>query len=153
MTAMDVFADYRRRGERIRTLEERIRRREATAEVKSSARSLEDGSRGGTDGGNRMLDYVGNIEALREELRACRSAREEDRLCALYLADMMPEAMGGVMTRAYLEEKAIRDIAREMCYSESHIKRLKREATAMCEQMQLMYWDRVHVPVVSRGEG
>lgn len=148
MTAMDVFEDYARRGSRIRALEERIRRWEAAAEA-SPTRQLGEGGRGSVDSGTRMLDYVGKIWELREELAASRKAREEDRICALYLAEMMPEALGGVMTRAFLEGMTAREIARDLGYSESHIKRLKREGREFCAKMQVLYWDRVHVPAVS----
>ena len=154
MTAMDIFRSYAGHGERIEDLEEMIRRREAVATGGTARPSSPDGgSRSSGDASMRLLDYVGNIEGLREELRTSRAALEEDKDCALYLTEMLPEPLGGVMARTYLEGKSAREVAEEMGYSVSHVKRLRREAERLCQGVRILSWDRKHVPVIAMPEG
>ena len=149
MTAMDVFVSYLRRGEQIEALEEKIRRREAVMTGGTARPSEPDGgSRGTDDASMRLLDYVGNIESLRKELSACQQAREEDKDCALYLTEMLPDPLGGVMMRIYVEDKSYREIADEIGYSVSHVKRLRRDAEKLCQSIRVVSWDRRHVPVL-----
>ena len=150
MTAMDVFRSYVARGERIEALEEKIRRRAAVMTGGTSRPSAaEGGGRGGGDASMRLLDYVGNIEALRAELRSAQTAREEEKACALYLTEMIPVALGDVMARVYLEGREYGDIAEELGYSVSHVKRLRRDAERLCRDIQIISWDRKHVPVLT----
>lgn len=153
MTAMDVFHDFLTHSARIEELEEMIRRRESAA-IGGGARPLttDGGSRSGGDASMRLLDYVGRVEELNEELRAIRQACEEEKNCALYLTELLPGAMGGVMARICLEGKTHRQVSEELHYSVSHVKRLRREAEKLCRDIQIISWDRWHVPVVALPE-
>lgn len=148
MTAMDVFISYAKHGEWIEELEEKIRRREAMATGSGSRPSDTEGRSSG-DASVRLLDYVGNVEELREKLKAAQAAREEDRGCAIYISEMLPGPMGGVMVRMCLEGKSAREAAEEMGYSVSHVKRLRREAEKLCGNIRIISWDRRHVPVLA----
>lgn len=148
MTAMDVFLSYQRRGRRIASLSEKIRRREAVA-TGATSRPSPAGGRTSTDESMRLLDYVGSVEALRQELTKQSQAMEEDKVCAAYLTELLPGPLGGVMMRAHIEGMALKDIAREMGFSVSYVKRLKRTAEETCEKIAILSWDRRHVPAVS----
>lgn len=150
---MDVFRSYVSEAERIESLEEMIRRREAAA-TGGGRRSRDPGagSRSTDDASMRLLDYVDNVERLRADLKRAKKRREEDKDCALYLTEMLPGPLGGVMARTYLEGKSAREAAEEMGYSVSHIKRLRRQAEKLCRGVRILSWDRKHVPVIAMPE-
>lgn len=149
MTALDVFMGYGGREKRIEDLEERIRRREAVATGGGVRAPDADGGRSGEDASMRLLDYVGNVEQLRAELQAARKERDEDKACAIYLTEMLPETMGKLMSRVYLEKQPLKTAAKAMGYSATHARRLLKEAEDICKGMQIVSWDRVHVPVLA----
>ena len=150
MTAYDIFRRYQTGGKKAEELTEMIRRREAMA-TGCGVRpvSSDGGGRGSRDASMRLLDYVGNIEELREKLRICLERREQDRMCCLYLAELLPEVHGGVMVRMVLEGKSLKETGVAMGYSGSHVRRLKKEADDMCRRIRIISWDRVHTPVIS----
>ena len=154
MNALDVFRAYAQDGERIAELEEMIRRREAVATGGGSRPVGQDGgSRSGQDASVRRLDYVGNVEQLRADRDTARGTRDEERACALYLPEMLQDPLGDVLSRVHREGRTVKDAARDMGYSVSHVRRLLKEAETMCKAMKIISWDRKHVPVLAMPDG
>ena len=153
MNALDVFRAYAQDGERMAELEEKIRRREAVAAGGTRPVAQDGGGRSSRDASMRLLDYVDNVEQLRTDLERVRGAREADRACALYLTEMLPDPLGDVLSRVHLEGRSVKEAAKDMGYSTSHVRRLLKEAETMCRAIQIISWDRKHVPVLAMPDG
>ena len=149
MTALDVFKRCESAKREIEALEEKIERRRAMAEGSGSVQpSADGGSRGSRDASMRLLDYVANLTELETRLTRRRQTLQEDTACCIYLAEQMEERYGRVMTRIYLEHKGLRACASEMGYSLSQMKRIRKAAEDLCQRMEILVWDRKHVPIM-----
>ena len=150
MTGLDIFARIRRADADMEELRERILRRESAIQGTTARPLSEDGGiRGSRDASMRMADYVGDVEQLRARLDDRIRMQTRDMSCALYLADMVPRQLAGVVCRYYLDRMTYKAIGEDMHYSESHIKRLKRDADKALKRILILQWDGTHVPLVS----
>lgn len=148
MTALDIFKECARMDARIARTQERIDRRKALA-TGCTARPLspDGGSFGSGDASARMLDYMADIQGLEEDKQYQISTRDAYRGCCLYLADLLEPTLAGVALRTYLEHKATGVIAGEISYSQATVRRYKKLADEALSRIEIMYWDRCHVPL------
>lgn len=148
MTGLDVFQECAAADTKIARTREKIERRRALASsCTTRPLSPAGGSSGSGDASMRMLNYVADIEALENDVRRQEAARDAYRGCCLYLAELLPDNLAGVALRYYLEHKGQKVIAAEMDYSQAHIKRLKRNADEELRRIEIIAWDRQHVPL------
>lgn len=153
MTALDVFRRCGNAEKEIAALEEKIERRRAMAEGNGSVQPNADGgSRGSRDASMRLLDYVANIAELEAKLERRRQAELEDKACCVYLAEQLEDRFGRAMLAVYVEHKGTKAAATEMGYSLSQFKRIRQGAEDICRRMDILIWDRKHVPLVSLRE-
>lgn len=155
MTALEVFERVLVADDDLKDIEDKIVRRRALA-VGTTARppSLNSGSGGGSsDASMRLLDYVGSIEELQKQYDARKKMKENDQACCVYLMEMLPSNLAGVMSRRYLERKSQKTCADELGYSVTTIRRMQREAEGICKQIQLTWWDGNHIPVTAIPDG
>lgn len=150
MTALDVFRRCAAADEEIERIRERIERREALA-TGATARPLspDGGGHGSGDASMRLLDYVGDVEQLREKLAKRTRQRDMDRACCVYLAEVMPAELGRVMLRLYMDGMRLDAIGAQEHCSLSTVKRLKRRAEALSARIDITWWDGVHVPITA----
>lgn len=152
MTAMDVFVRYADNRKAVARLEEKIERRRALATGDGSPRlSPDGGSRGSGDASMRLLDYVANVDELLDERNKAQKQMDADRACCVYLAETLDDNYAGVMLRCWLEGMGLKQVADDMGYSVSSIKRIKRAAEELLARIEILYWDGVNVPVLSVG--
>lgn len=151
MTAMEFIQHYEAVGEELMDVEEKIERRHALAK-RTTARplSLNKGSGTGSgDGSMRILEYMINVDDLEQKKEECEIKYANYRACCLYLAEMLPPALAGIITRRYLEMKSQQTCAEEMAYSITSIRRLQRQAEEILRDIVIVQWDGVHVPIVA----
>lgn len=154
MTALDIFRGCAALDEEIDSIRENIERRRALASG-CTVRPLspDGGSSGSRDASMRMLDYMAEVEKLEAKIEDKKALRESYRSCCFYLAELLVPTLAKVMLRFYLERKNIKRIAAEMKYSIATIKRYKRQAEDNLSLIEILYWDRVHVPMILLREG
>ena len=149
MTALDVFKRYKDADREIEGLEERIERRRALAEGNGSPKlDANGGGRGSRDASMRLLDYVGDLTELETKLARRKQLKGEDRLCCLYLAEQLEERYGKAMLLTYVEGMGLKETATRMGYSLSQVKRIRQTAEDMCRKIEILVWDREHVPLI-----
>lgn len=154
MTALDIFRGCAALDEEIDSTLENIERRRALASG-CTARPLspDGGSSGSGDASMRMLDYMEEIEKLEAEVDEKKALRERYRSCCFYLAELLSPTLAKVALRFYLERKTIKRVANELKYSYATIKRYKRQAEDNLRLIEILYWDKVHVPMILLREG
>ena len=150
MTALDIFREYGRAAKAAEAIGEKILRREAMA-TGATARPLspDGGGRGSGDASMRLVEYVGNIEDLRAQLRDAERRRENLAACCVYLAELLPTASGDYLLRRYVQRKSMGMIAREMGCSESTVKRIREEAERQAAGVVILRWDGEHLPILA----
>ena len=97
----------------------------------------------------RLLDYMSNVEDLEQKYSARQRMKENDLACCVYLLEILPPNLAGVMSRRYLEGKSQTICGEELGYSVTTIRRLQREAEEICRKIQLTWWDGNHIPVTA----
>lgn len=147
MTAMEMFEHYAAGEDALDEIRTKIERRRQMAGGCTSQSFDRAGDRSSGDASMRLLDYMNNIDALQKQLTHEESKRASDRACCVYLAEMLPEHLGQLMILRYLDSKTIRACANALHYSESHIRRLLNDAEDMCRNIELIWWDGIHIPV------
>jgi len=147
MTAMELFKHYAVGEDVLDEIRTKIERRKQMASGCTSQSFSSGGSRSSGDASMKILDYMNNIEALERQLADEERKRASDRACCVYLAELLPEKHGHLMILRYLDGKTIRACADTTHYSESHIRRLLNEAESMCRDIELTWWDGIHIPV------
>lgn len=154
MNALDIFRGCAALDEEIDSTRENIERRRALASG-CTARPLspDGGSSGSGDASMRMLDYMSEVEKLEAKIEEKKALRESYRSCCFYLAELLVPTLAKVVLRHYLEHKSIRQIANEIQYSYATVKRYKRQADDNLSLIEILYWDRVHVPMILLREG
>ncbi len=155
MTALEVFERFQAADAELSDIQEKIDRRQALA-TGTTGRPLSQnsGSSGGSgDASIRLLDYMSSVEDLERQLDARKAMKENDLACCVYLMEMLPPNLAGVMSRRYLECKSQRTCAEELGYSVTTIRRMQREAEGICQQIQLTWWDGKHIPVTVMPDG
>ena len=150
MTALDIFREYDRAAKAAEAIEEKIQRREAMA-TGATAKPLtaDGGSRGGGDASMRLAEYVGNIEDLREQLRAAKARLDDLKACCVYLAEQLPAASGDYLLRRYVGRLTLRACAKALNCSETQARRIREEAERAASALVVLAWDGKHVPVLS----
>lgn len=151
MTALEVFERVFAADSDIMDIQGKIDRRYALV-TGTTARPLSQntGSSGGSgDASMRLLDYMGNVEDLEAKLNDRKVMKENDLACCVYLLEMLPANLAGVMSRRYLEGKSQRTCADELGYSVTSIRRMQKEAEGICRQITLTWWDGKHIPVTA----
>lgn len=146
MTAMEMFEHYVSGEDTLDEIRTKIERRRQIA-AGCTSMSFSSGGRSSGDASMKLLDYMNNIETLERQLIDEERKRACDRICCVYLAEMLPEMYGQLMIFRYLDGKTIKACAEAMHYSESHIRRLLNEAETMCRNIELTWWDGIHIPV------
>lgn len=148
MTALDIFCECAAADKKIERLRERIERRKALASG-CTARPLspDGGSSGGSDASMRMLDYVAQIQGLEADIQRLAASREVCRSCCFYLADLLSDIAADVALSVYLEHKSINAIADAKGCSITTVKRYKRNADFELGRIEILHWDRQHVPL------
>ena len=147
MTAMDVFEHYAAGEDVLDEIRTKIERRRLMAGGCTSQSFDCDGGRSSGDASMKLLDYMDNIAALEKQLKREERKRASDRACCVYLAEMLPEQLGQLMIYRYLDGMTIRSCAEAIHYSESHVRRLLSDAETFCRNIELTWWDGIHVPV------
>lgn len=147
MTAMEMFEHFVAGEDVLDEIRTKIERRRQIAAGCTSQSFSSGGGRSSGDASMKLLDYMNNIETLERQLADEERKRACDRACCVYLAEMLPEVYGQLMIFRYLDGKTIRACADATHYSESHIRRLLNEAEAMCRDIELTWWDGIHIPV------
>ncbi len=151
MTALEVFERCARADNDIARIEEKIERRRALAMGCTAKPADSQGGGGSKDASMKLVDYMADLEALEDELQKRKNRKAMDIGCAVYLAEQLPDTMGSIMVRCFLCGQVLRDVAGDLGYSMSHIKRMKREAEQACRNIRITWWDGEHVPVLSDG--
>lgn len=149
MTALDIFEMYAGAAARVKEAQSVLDRRLAL--IDEGGRSPSSADAGDRDDGHPLLaEYVSDVGTLRERVDESRRQRDAIRACCIYLSEQLPALLGEVMIRTYVEGLSLSGCGRAMSYSTSQIKRLKREAVAMCRDgLRVISWDGEHVPIVS----
>lgn len=148
MTALDIFIRAKAAPGEIRMLEEKIERRRALqTSCTSKPLSGDAGGRSSDDASMRLLDYMSDIEDMEHALKARKRQSDADRACCVYLAEMMPDPYGGILTRIYLDGLTQRGCAESLHYSATHIRRMIPEAESFARRMTILLWDGEHAPV------
>jgi len=155
VTALEVFERFQAADDALSEIQDKIDRRRALA-TGTTARPLSQnaGSSGGSgDASMRLLDYMGTVEELQQQLEDRKAMKENDLACCVYLLEMLPANLAGVMSRRYLEGKSQRTCGEELGYSVTTIRRMQQEAEGICRQIQLTWWDGEHIPVTVMPDG
>lgn len=154
MTALDIFQGCATLDEEIDSIRENIERRRALASG-CTVRPLspDGGGSGSRDASMRMLDYMAEVEKLEAKIEDKKALRESTRSCCFYLSGLLSPTLAKVALRFYLERKSIRKIANEIQYSYATVKRYKKQAEDNLSLIEILYWDRVHVPMILLREG
>lgn len=155
MTALEVFKRFQAADAELAEIQEKKERRYAlTTGTTARPLSQNSGSSGGSgDASMRLLDYMGIVDDLERQMEERETMKENDHACCVYLLEMLPPHLAGVMSRRYLECKSQRTCAEELGYSVTTIRRMQREAEGICQQIQLTWWDGEHIPVTAIPNG
>lgn len=151
MNALDVFERVQAADTELMDIQDKIERRRALA-TRSTARPTYRNPGGGGGSGDasvRLLDYMSNVEDLEQKYIARQRMKENDLACCVYLLEILPPNLAGVMSRRYLEGKSQKVCGDELGYSVTTIRRLQREAEEICRNIQLTWWDGNHIPVTA----
>lgn len=147
MTAMEIFEHYAAGEDVLDEIRTKIERCRQIASGCTSQSFDCGGRRSGSNASMKLLDYMNGIDELQKQLIREERKRASDRACCVYLAEMLPAPFGRAMILRYLEGMTIEGCADAMFYSETHTRRILKEAEALCMCIEITWWDGIHTPI------